>query len=63
MKGRQSIKTCEEDAMLDGLKRLRDFLGRIIASTDIEATYDPIAYHDCERADQVRFGQPSSLRR
>jgi hypothetical protein len=49
--------------MLDGLKRLRDFLGRIIASTDIEATYDPIAYHDCERASQVRFGQPSSLRR
>jgi hypothetical protein len=49
--------------MLNGLKRLRDFLGRIIASTDIEATYDPIAYHDCEQAEQVRFSQASSLRR
>ena len=49
--------------MLTGWTTLRNFLARIIASTEIEATYDPIAYHGTERAGELHFSQSSSLRR
>jgi hypothetical protein len=35
---------------------------RILTSTQIEATYDPIAYHASARG-EPRFSQASSLRR
>lgn len=49
--------------MLTGWTTLLTLLARIIASTGIEATHDPIAYHDAERPGELRFSQSSSLRR
>jgi hypothetical protein len=49
--------------MLTALSKLQNFLAQIIASTTIEATYDPIAYHAPERAGELSFSPSSSLRR
>jgi hypothetical protein len=43
--------------------KLQQTLARIIASTDIEAFHDSIAYHASERSGELRFSQSSSLRR
>lgn len=42
--------------------KLHRIFARIVASTQIEANYDPIAYHAPARGDEVRFSQASSLR-
>jgi hypothetical protein len=42
---------------------LHQILARIITSTQIEANYDPIAYHASARGDALRFSQASSFRR
>ena len=43
--------------------KLHRLFARIVASTQIEANYDPIAYHGSARGDELRFSQASSLRR
>jgi hypothetical protein len=43
--------------------RLQQLLARIVASTEIEATHDSIAYHGTERGRELHFSQSSSLRR
>jgi hypothetical protein len=43
--------------------RLQQIFSRIVGSTQIEATYDPIAYHASARVAELRFSQASSLRR
>ena len=43
--------------------KLRQIFARIVTSTQIEANYDPIAYHASARGDGLRFSQASSLRR
>jgi hypothetical protein len=43
--------------------KLRQIFARIVTSTQIEANYDPIAYHASARGDEPRFSQASSLRR
>lgn len=45
------------------LTTVLNFLARIVASTEIEARGDFIAYYDAERAGELRFSQSSSLRR
>ena len=49
--------------MRTGWTTLRNFLARIVASTEVEATHDPIAYHHPQRAGELPFSQTSSLRR
>lgn len=43
--------------------RLHQLLRGIIASTEIEATHNSIAYHTSERGGELHFSQSSSLRR
>ena len=44
--------------------KLHQIIARIVTSTQIEANYDPIAYHASARGDELRFSQASSsLRR
>ena len=43
--------------------KLHQIFARIVTSTQIEANYDPIAYHASARGDEVRFSQASSLLR
>jgi hypothetical protein len=49
--------------MLVALTRLRQAFVHMFASTQLEATHDPIAYHGDERDGEMRFSQSSSLRR
>ena len=44
-------------------RKLNEIIARIVTSTQIEANYDPIAYHASARGDELRFSQASSLRR
>jgi hypothetical protein len=46
-----------------GWMKLQQILARIIASTEIEAMPDSIAYHACERGGELRFSQSAFLRR
>jgi hypothetical protein len=41
--------------------KLQHIFGRIVSSTQIEATYDHIAYHASARGGEHRFSQASSL--
>ena len=43
--------------------KLQEILVRIVSSTQIEATYDPIAYHAPARGGELRFSQTASPRR
>jgi hypothetical protein len=43
--------------------KLQQIFRRIVSSTQIEATYDHIAYHASARGGELRFSQSSSLRR
>jgi hypothetical protein len=45
------------------MDKLRNFFVQIIASTEIEATYDPIVYHAEERGGELSFSGLSLLRR
>jgi hypothetical protein len=41
--------------------KLQRILARIIASTDTEVSLESIAYHEAERAGELRFSRSSSL--
>jgi hypothetical protein len=60
-------KSCDGQFRPDGdnamWAKFQQIFARIITSTQIEATHDPIAYHAADRGDGLRFSQPSSLRR
>jgi hypothetical protein len=48
--------------MLVAFEKLGQALARIFASTEIETTYDAIAYHGSERPGELRFSRSPSLR-
>ena len=49
--------------MLVAFAKLGQALVRIFASTQIETTYDTIAYHASERPGELRLSRSPSLRR
>ena len=48
--------------MLVAFAKLGQALARIFTSTEIETTYDAIAYHASERPGELRFSRSRSLR-